>query len=233
MSSCRRVRAARLHAASGLAVFILAAVVPWGRVFAGTEFSAPNSAFGPQLIDRVLARVGATAITLTDMRAAIGLGLVELPEDGDRQSAALQGAIDRALQLAEVARFPPPDPAREDVARELAAMKAHAGEGLPELLAATGLDEGALERMARDTLRIRSYVAQRFGTAARVGEEEVRRYYEDHPEQFMREGVRLPFEEAEPAVRQRVSAERLQATIRQWIADLRTRTEVTIAGDGR
>jgi hypothetical protein len=181
-----------------------------------------------QLIDRVLARVGTKAVTLTDVRAAIGLGLVTTRAGEDIKAVALQQTIDRELLLNEVARFSPPEPTAAAVAEELARMKAHAGAELEALAMSTGLDEPTLQQLARETLRIRAYIAQRFGTSVQVTEDEARKYYEEHPDEFTREGVRMSFEEAEAAARQRVSAVRLGATIDQWTRDLRSRSEVVI-----
>src|SRR5690606_27705794 len=64
-----------------------------------------------QLLDRILARVGGVAITLTDLQAARALGLVE----GATEEAALQQLINRRLLLIEVARFPPPAPSEAAV----------------------------------------------------------------------------------------------------------------------
>jgi hypothetical protein len=183
-----------------------------------------------QLIDRVLARVGTNAVTLTDVRAALGLGLVEMTAGNDQPTAAVQRLIDRQLVLDEVARFPPSEPSEAEVAQEVTAMKSKAGSGLDALMTATGLDEARLQQLARETLRSRAYIAQRFGTSAQVTEDEARKYYEEHPDEFMRDGVRMSFEEAETLARQRASAERLRATIDQWIRDLRTRAEVVIVG---
>jgi hypothetical protein len=131
-----------------------------------------------QLLDRVLARVGAAVITLTDVRAAVGLGLVEAPP-GEAAGAALESLIDRQLILNEVARFQPPDPAAIDVEAEVAAMKARAGDRLEALMRETGLDEERLRELARDTLRIRAYVRQRFGPSAQPTGEDVRRWVDD------------------------------------------------------
>ena len=185
-----------------------------------------------QLIDRVLARVGTNAVTMTDVRAAIELGLVETKPSEDRQAVALQRTIERRLVLDEVARFAPPEPAADAVMEEVAAMKARAGAGFDALVLATGLDEAKLRQLARETLRIRAYVAQRFGTTAQVTVEEARKYYEEHPEEFTRDGVRMPFEQAEAEARQRASAERLRVTIDQWVQDLAKRAEVVIVGGG-
>ena len=188
-----------------------------------------GSANAQQLIDRVLARVGATAVTMTDVRIALELGLVQASGD-DRQAVALERTIDRQLQLNEVARFSPPEPPAAAVAEEVASMKMRAGPGLNALMTSTGLDEARLQQLARETLRTRAYIAQRFGTTVQVNEDEARKYYEEHPAEFTRDGVRMPFEEAESSARQRASTERLRVTIDQWIHDLRMRAEVVIVG---
>jgi hypothetical protein len=183
-----------------------------------------------QLIDRVLARVGTTAVTMTDVRIAIELGLVEASGQ-NQQSVALERTIDRQLQLTEVARFAPPEPAVAAVQEEIAALKMRAGQNLSALMTSTGLDEARLEQVARETLRIRAYIAQRFGTTVQATEDEARKYYEEHPAEFTRDGVRMPFEQAETLARQLASAERLRVTIEQWIRDLRMRSDVVIVGN--
>ena len=183
-----------------------------------------------QLIDRVLARVGTNPVTMTDVRITLELGLVEASGE-NRQTAALDRTIDRQLQLNEVARFSPPEPPPAAIAEEVAAMKMRAGTGLSALMTSTGLDEARLQQLARETLRIRAYIAQRFGTTVQATEDEARRYYEEHPAEFTRDGVRMPFEQAETLARQRASAERLRVTIDQWVRDLRMRAEVVIVGN--
>lgn len=187
-----------------------------------------SSVDAQQIVDRVLARVGTSPVKMTDVQAAIGLGLIEIRPGEDRESAALDRTIERQLILAEVARFPPTEPTPAAVDEEVAAMRAHAGAGYAALARATGLDDERLKQLARETLRIRAYVAQRFGTTAQVTDDEVRAYYDAHPSEFTREGTRLSFEDAEADARRRASAERLNETINRWIADLRMRAEVVI-----
>src|SRR5262245_63405935 len=88
-----------------------------------------------QLLDRVLARVDGTPITLTDVQAAIGLGIIQVGA-GDAIAAGTQQMIDRQLQLTEVQRFPPPDPCPDAVARETTRLIMNAGPRLPRLLPA-------------------------------------------------------------------------------------------------
>jgi hypothetical protein len=183
---------------------------------------ASSVADAQQLIDRVVARVAGNAITLSDVRAATGLGVA--PAD---PASALLAVIDRQLLMAEVQRFPPPEPPAAAIDEETAALKMRAGAGLTALMQATGIDDARIRETARETLRIRAYLDQRFGTDVQVSDDEIDRYYRTHQEEFVRDGMLMPFAEAEPLARQRAAAERRQATINQWVSELRARADVT------
>ncbi len=186
-----------------------------------------------QLIDRVVARVDGYPLTLTDVQAAIGLGLIQVPAGSDPIAAGTQQLIDRQLELAEVLRFPPPEPAPATIAREVARLKMNAGARLAALMQSTGLSEQRVRDIARDNLRIAGYLDQRFGTAVQVSDDEVAAYYRTHEAEFTRGGDAVPFEEAEPVARQRASNERRRATVDQWIRDLGSRADVAMSPDSR
>jgi len=195
-------------------------------IFAFCLLSWVTSAQQP--LDRVLARIGTTSVTLTDVQAAVGLGLVEAKSTDD--PGALSQVIDRQLMLAEVTRFPPTEPAAAAIDQQVGAMRMRAGPGLGALMRSTGLDDARLRDLARDTLRIQAYVTQRFGTSTQVSDDDVRHFYDEHPAQFMRNGQLIPFEDAEASARQLASAARLRDSIAQWVRDLRMRAEVVEVG---
>jgi hypothetical protein len=180
-----------------------------------------------QLLDRVLARVDGVPITLTDVQAAIGLGIIQVGS-GDAIADGTQQMIDRQLELSEVQRFPPPEPSPDAVARETARLTMNAGPGLPMLMQTTGLTQQRITDMARDNLRIAGYLDQRFGTTVQVSDDEVAAYYRTHEAEFTKAGGTVPYEEAEPIARQRVASERRRAIISQWIRDLRSRAGVVV-----
>jgi hypothetical protein len=180
-----------------------------------------------QLLDRVLARVDGAPITLTDVQAAIGLGIIEVGS-GDPITQGTQQMLDRQLELTEVQRFPPPEPSPDIVARETARLKMHAGPRLPMLMQSTGLTDQRITDMARDNLRIAAYLDQRFGTTVQVSDEEVAAYYRTHEAEFTNSRGTVPYEDAEPIARQGASSERRRAIVSQWIRDLRSRADVTV-----
>ena len=63
-----------------------------------------------EIIDKVLAILPGQIITLSDLEAALDLGLVEPPPGTDRISGGLTALVDRMLMLNEVRRVVPPEP---------------------------------------------------------------------------------------------------------------------------
>ena len=182
---------------------------------------------GQQLLDRIVAHVNGEVITLTDVKAAVALGVVEAPADADAIDA-IEPLVSRQLVLAEVERFAPPEPAADVVARETAGLIGRLGSRLVAVMESTGIDEARIEDIARDNLRIQAYLDQRFGTTVQLTEEEVAQYYRIHPDEFTREGTLMPFTQAEPLARERAGAERRASVVAQWTRDLRARGEVVV-----
>ena len=182
-----------------------------------------------QLLDRVLARIATEAITQTDVQSLIEFGLIDAKAPAD--PPAVRQAVERQLILREVARFPQSEPPLAAVDDQLAAMKARVGGRLEDVMRVNGLDDERLRGMARDTLRIRNYLEQRFGFASQVSEEDARKYFEAHREQFTRNGMPLTFEEASAEARQRAAAERRQGSMTQWLQDLIGRSDVAFVTD--
>jgi hypothetical protein len=120
----------------------------------------------PEVIDRTLAIVSGRAVTLSDARTALALGLVE----GSSVDAALvQRLVDRELMLRETERYQPPEPPRQRIDEVLAAATSRAGgaDGMVRALAAGGFTADRLRAWVRDDLRIENYLAQRFAADER------------------------------------------------------------------
>ena len=126
-----------------------------------------------QLLDKVVARVGTTAITQTDVDAALAFGIVDT-----QAGEPVKQMIDRTLMLAEVEKFRPPEPADAAIAELVAKMKATAGAQAGAVMKRTGVDEKRLAELARATLRIQSYIQQRFGSSTR-SEQQMARWLDD------------------------------------------------------
>ena len=121
-----------------------------------------------ETIDRVLAVVAGQLITLSDVTAARELGLQSADGTPDPIRAVLVKLIDRELILAEVDRYAPPEPSTDAVDREVQRVRERfpSPAALDAALARSGIDQRRLREMLRDDLRIRTYLDQRFATAA-------------------------------------------------------------------
>lgn len=182
------------------------------------------------VIDRILASVSGAIITLSDVNAAIELGLVNTSGAADPVQAALEQLIERSLMLAEVDRYAPPEPAAADIDTRVAALRAGAGsdERLRRAMATVGLTEDGLRTIARDDLRLDVYLNQRFASLTPASDEEVLRYYREHQNVFTRDGLTQPLADVESEVRRRLETARRSTLIDEWARQLRQRADVLV-----
>ena len=76
--------------------------------------------------------------------------------------------VRRQVLLGEVSRFPPPEPSAADIAAEVVRMKGRVRDAAA-FQREQGLSDQQVQSLARDTLRIQAYLAQRFGAARPEG----------------------------------------------------------------
>jgi hypothetical protein len=121
-----------------------------------------------ETIDRVLAVAANQVITLSDVTAAIDLGLQSTDGAADPVRTVLNKLIDRELVLAEVDRYAPAEPTTEAVSREVTRVRQRfaAAADFDAALARSGIDEQHLRETLRQDLRMRTYLDQRFNGAA-------------------------------------------------------------------
>ena len=113
----------------------------------------------PELVERTVAIVGGTAITLGDVRTAMTLGLVETAD----ASVATEALVQRALILREVERYAPPEPDSAKMQERIARISERVdSQQLADALAGGGFTQTRLRAWVRDDLRIAAYLDQRF-----------------------------------------------------------------------
>ena len=181
-----------------------------------------------EVVDRVLAVVAGDLILMSDVQAARDLGLITV-ETGtaDLDRMILLRLVDRALILAEVDRFAPPEPDVAAVDKGVAAVQARFASppAFAAALARVGIEERHLRERVRQDLRMAAYVDQRFTTVP-PSEEELGRYYRDHPALFTRGGTLVPFETIRPEIVQAVTAQARRVVVDEWLAGLRRRADI-------
>lgn len=181
------------------------------RVLAlGCWLWALGSAAHAEIIDRVLAILPGQIITLSDVEAALDLGMVEVPAGADRIPGGVTALVDRLLMLNEVHRIAPaePPPAAIDARVARIRQRFNSAADLSRVLATRGLNESVLRLYAADDLRLASYLDERFTAASQPTDEEIR--------------------QAGESARQRITDERRRSLISAWAAELRRRADVTV-----
>lgn len=180
-----------------------------------------------EIIERVLAVVNGSVITLSEAHAAMRFGLAG---GGETLDDVVGRLVDRRLALAEIDRYGPPEPPAEKIDAALAAMRGRfaSPEQLQAALDETGLTIVQLRRHARDELRILAYEQERFGYVMQPSEEETLTYYRANPAQFTFGGALRPFDEVRGQASAAVLAERRSQLAREWLAGLRRRANITV-----
>lgn len=199
-----------------------------GALAAVFVLTAP--AAGTEIVDRILAVVSGQIITLSDVNAALRFGLVPADVATDPVAAALQRLIDRRLLLEEAERYAPAEPSPSDVAAAVAAVQAKFPDALAfeRALGQTAMSRETLERFLRDSLRFDAYLEGRLASAAPPSEDELVRYYREHPDEFTSGGALRPFGDVRDQVLARAATVRREAFLRDWVAGLRRRASVVV-----
>jgi hypothetical protein len=158
--------------------------------------------------------------------ALVGQGAIEAataPLDDAALRATLHWLVDQWLVSDEATRLQVGEVTHEEarVALERFRERFPAPEGYRRFLGALDLAEEDLETTLARGLRVQRYLDGRVSRSARVSDEELARALSASGQRAEALGVR-------EAVRVRLAEEKLQADVRQVLADLRARAEVLV-----
>jgi hypothetical protein len=193
---------------------------------------ATGQALHAQVVDRLVAIVGEQAITLSDVRAARTLGLIDVPAGATATDETLiDKLVERELMRAEIERFgmpqPPPDAVEERV--RTVSGRFGASDAWKAALGSCGLSESRFRAWLADDLRIVQYLQQRFDAAAQPTDEEVQQFYQSREREFTTDGGRpRPFDDVRDEARRRLTDLRRRTLVDEWLTGLRRRTEVVL-----
>lgn len=183
-----------------------------------------------QVVDRLVAIVGEQAITLSDVRAARALGLIDVPA-GAPDEALIDKLVERELMRAEIERFGMPQPPPDVLETRVGSFRAKfaSADAWTSALEACGLSESRFRAWVADDWRIEQYLQQRFDAAAQPTDEEVLQYYQSREREFTTDGGRpRPFDDVRDEARRRLTEVRRRTLVTDWVAGLRRRTEIVL-----
>ncbi len=159
------------------------------------------------VVERILAVVDGRPVLLSEVAV-----FQKVRGEGERQ--ALDGLIDEQLMYREAARLPQAALTPGEEERAFASLQA-------KVSAASADEEEQLRRLAHRQAAILKYVDFRFRPQVRVSEEAVRAAYDAEPHA---DGT--TFEQAAPALRERLAAADLTRRIEGWVKELRQAAEI-------
>lgn len=200
--------------------------------FVSAAAAAPAPDAQPQVLDRIVATVGQQVITLSDARAAVGLGL--LPDSSSLPlGAVVERLVDRELMRAEIDRFGVVAPAPELLAARIEVIRKRfaSQQAFDAALEAHGLSDARFRAWVADDWRIEQYIQQRFDAASQPTDEDVLQYFQSREREFAKNGRPPRFDEIRDEVRRRLLSQRRQVLVDDWIAGLKRRTEIVMMHD--
>ena len=196
------------------------------------EASAPKPE--RRLVDRVVAVVNREPLLLSQLELEARVTLIsqgatsaatsELTETD--LASALDYAIGQRLANTEAERLQVFAADDEEVLRALASLASRFASpaDFRTFLSAREASEEQLAAIVRRQLRVTRYLDSRVKVAARVSEEELKRYFQDHPADF--DGQAFP--QVRESIRTALVRDRYRVLAKKQLDDLRARAEVRV-----
>jgi hypothetical protein len=194
---------------------------------------AAEPALAEEVVAVVRSPVGAPARVITLTRLAdearivlVSSGAVEAatrPVDAAALRATLEWLLDQTLLADDAARLQVAEVSRDEAAAELRRFRSRFPDpaAYARFLSATELTDDEVETVLARMLRVSRYLETRVGRAPVVADEDVARYARDHS---------LPVQgrAGREAVRARIAEERVEAAVKDLLAELRGRADVRV-----
>ncbi len=186
-----------------------------------------------QLADRILAVVDGDPILLSDVRRAIGLGVVARQKDETDHALyrrVLNQEIAERLRFHEVDRLGFTEISPRAVDDTLKGFRARfaSDEAFAARLQELGLTTESLKQLVVRQLMVLTYVEERLGARVFVTQDDIRAYYDSTlSEEMKRRGQPLPaLDEVREQIRQVLREQRLNDEIGRWTGELRQQADV-------
>lgn len=185
------------------------------------------------LVDRIVAVVDEDPIFLSDVRRAIGLGLVSAAQgESERylQRRVLDSLIEQRLRYHAVERYGSGPLPVVELDRQLGQVRADYPDAaaFEARLARLGMTEEDLRHLLARQLRVLGYVEDRLGPRVFVDLEDVRAYYEGElAAKAASDGMPLPpLEDLRDEIRALLREMRLNEEIAEWTEKLRLEARI-------
>jgi peptidyl-prolyl cis-trans isomerase SurA len=194
------------------------------------------AALRAETIDRIAVSVGSRVVTVSDVERQLRLSAFlsgtrpDLGPEARRRTA--EAMVDQRLVARELetARYPEPDAAEvEAVFNEFKSDHFSSDADYRRALAEYGIGEADVKEQLLWQRRFLSFINVRFRPAVQVTEAEVRDYFETTvlpAAQAANPGATFTLDEFRDRIVTRLTGDRVDQQIAQWLAETRRRTEI-------
>jgi hypothetical protein len=193
------------------------------------------AAAGAAIVDRIAVSVGNRVITETDLDREIRItallngGKPDFSPANKRQTA--ERMVDQTLVRSELeaSRYPPPSAA--DTAAALEEEKARFGDDAAyrRALAEYGVSEDDLKARLTWQLTLLRFIEVRFRPGIQIGDEEIRKYFNEHLRAGLIEahpGQTPSVENSRAGIEQTLISQAANQQVEQWLKEARRRTHI-------
>ena len=193
---------------------------------AGGTTPAPPQAAPAPVLDRVLAIVRGTPITLSEVEEAIALNPGAVPPPGHEEM--LETMIAARLMEQEARRYVLEPPSEEETDRTLAALQDRfpSPEAYRETLFMLGIREDYLRKQIRRELMVDDYVERRFLPLVQIPRREVEDYYRTVLLPDLDAGSPPALAEVEALIRDILIERDLNRRISAWVDELKSAARI-------
>lgn len=179
-------------------------------------------------LDRVLAIVSGYVILESDVRSFLVLDLVDESVDGQSDEEVLSYLIRRRLIIDEIERYGVQEPTDSMVeSRMIKVLGRFSSERkLSIVLGNVGMSHEDLKQLIKDDVKLESYIENRFRGIFVPTESQLQEYYELNQEEFLSNGIVLPFGDARLQVLKKIEDRMRADLVAEWVEDLQRRGDV-------
>jgi len=170
-----------------------------------------------EILDRIVAVIDDRfLITLSDVRKERTIQSA-FGRDAGTDEAIVDALVERHLVEDQIAQY-----------REIEVPEDVVAKKLQELKVPAGISSQDLREALIGEYRRAQFMIERFQQSIRVSDEELQKYYNEvyAPEVRNRGGRLAPLEEVTDAIRQNMTAEKMNEEVGSWLMDLRRRSIV-------
>jgi hypothetical protein len=182
--------------------------------------AAPPAMAQHELLDRIVAVVDGSIITLSDIRTERLMHEILAEPSADTDREILDELIDQRLIQAQAKRYGGKEPAEAEVEDRFKNIKDW-----------KGLAPETIRRSIRDHLRVEHFLAETLGIAAGANDWEIQRYYD---EIFVPAATSNglfpipPLAAVKENIRRKVTQKKMTAEVNHWLQYMRTAAKIEI-----